>query len=89
MRTVLVMLFCLIGSSAMASESSKYEQIYLDCIDYSHQPPSTSEDKECRAKAKAEVLSTNEGYSQFLDCVDYYHGQVSEEREEACLKEIK
>lgn len=89
MKTALVILFCVIGSSALASESSKYEQIVLDCIDYGHQPISSEKAKACHEEAKSQVLSSNEAMSQFLDCVDYYHGNVTQEREEACLKEIK
>ncbi len=88
MKTVLLA-FCLITSPALASETSKYEQSYLSCVDYGHQPVSSAKDKACRDEAKAYVLLTQEAHSQFLSCVDYYHQDVSHAQEEACLKEIK
>ena len=89
MKTFVMLFFVVASASASASEISRYEQIYLDCIDFSHQPSSPEKEQACRDDAKSDVLMSNEAQMQFLDCVDYYHRPISQEREESCLKEIK
>lgn len=67
---------------------SKYDSIYLDCIDYGHSSASQEQKDACHQEAKGQVLKTFQEHQEYLDCIDYAHSDVSFAKEVQCLKQI-
>ncbi len=64
---------------------NKYDDAYLDCIDYGHRPVTPEKDKACSEYAKERVLANKAFLDAYLLCVgDNKNLSPSEDQE--CLR---
>jgi len=89
MKTLSLCLILVASASAIANaanRNNKYDDIYLECIDYGHRPVTPEKDARCSGLARAEVLKDRKINSAYLSCIDYGHHEVSDSDSVACLR---